>query len=221
MISAIVLAGGKSTRMGKDKAFLEYDPSCFIDRISKEMLKLTNDLIVVIGKKDRLQFELVFGSLGSSLAGNAFRILNDKYELDNPLGGMLTGFEVARNQHASVVACDMPLVNHNVIGFLYNLGSGYECAVPMWENCDIEPLCAVYDARRSLEAGLSAVKDGKIGPKHLVSYLQKVNYVPVSQLRNLDPELRSLLNINSPKEYEDLLLSLSIRRKPPAVGPNP
>ncbi len=211
MISAILLAGGKSSRMGRDKAFLEYDPGSFIYRIASEMLKISDDLMVVIGKKDKTQFEHALEGLKGDGPEDAFdqrlRILNDQYDLQNPLGGMLTGFVNARNRYAAIVGCDMPLIKSSVFEYLYSHVFGYDCCIPInEENHNVEPLCSVYNVKRSIEASFLAIEDGKVGPKHFVSYLSRVNYVPISKIRAIDPNLDSIVNINYPREYAELLL---------------
>lgn len=210
MISAILLAGGKSKRMGRDKAFLEIGQNQFVYRIARELLRVSDDLMVVIGRKDQSQFQQKFDELRfEGHDPTHIRILNDQVDLENPLAGILTGFENARHGLAAVVACDMPLISSNVIKSLRRKVEGFDCAVPIWEDYNIEPLCGVYGVRNSIAAANLAIQDGKIGPKHMVSYIQKVSYVPVSSLRFLDPNLESLRNINYPNEYEELLLSLS------------
>lgn len=205
MISAILLAGGKSSRMGKDKAFLKLGQE-FVYRIANEMLKVSSDLIVVIGKKEKEPFEAVFKNLefdGHDPA--SVRILNDEYDLQNPVGGILTGLENAKYEYAAIVGCDMPLLNSQVINLLSREANGYDCAVPVREGGETEPLCGVYAARQTIDAGLLAISDNLIGPKHLLSYIPQVNYVKVSALHCIDPNLDSLLNINYPSDYEALL----------------
>ena len=216
MISAILLAGGKSSRMGRDKAFLEFEPASFVYRIANEMLKISDDLMVVIGRKDAGQFERELAPLRDFSSGSMFnqrlRILNDEYDLQNPLGGMLTGFQNARNRYAAIVGCDMPLIRSAVFEYLYSHVFGYDCCIPInEENNNVEPLCSVYNVRRSIEASHLAIEDGKVGPKHFVSYLSQINYVPISRIRAIDPNLDSIVNINYPREYEELLLNKRVR----------
>jgi len=217
MISAILLAGGKSLRMGRDKAFLEYDLASFVYRIASEMLKISDDLMVVIGKKDKIQFERALEGLKGDGAeyslDKRLRILNDQYDLQNPLGGMLTGFVNARNHYTAIVGCDMPLIKSNVFEYLYSHIFGYDCCIPInEENQNVEPLCSVYNVKRSIQASLLAIEDGKVGPKHFVSYLSRVYYVPISKIRVIDPNLDSIVNINYPMEYEELLLRQRTRK---------
>jgi molybdopterin-guanine dinucleotide biosynthesis protein A len=200
--------------MGTDKAFLEFGQNQFIYRIARELLRVSDDLVVVIGRKDKSHFQQIFDEL--KLEGHdpsQVRLLNDNYTFENPLSGILTGFESAKHEVAVVVACDMPLISSNVLKSLRRQIEGFDCVVPIWEDYNIEPLCGVYNIKNSIEAAKLAIEDGKVGPKHMVSYIQKVNYVPVSSLRLLDPNLESLMNINYPREYEELVLSLSRQRE--------
>ncbi len=196
--------------MGRDKAFLELGPNAFVYRIARELLRVSDDLMVVIGRKEKDQFQQTFEEL--KLEGHdpsRVRVLNDQYDFENPLAGILTGFANARHEYSAVVGCDMPLINSSIIKSLGNHAEGFDCAVPIWENYTIEPLCGVYHVRHSIEASTLAIMDGKVGPKHMVSYIPRANYVPVSLLRLLDPNLDSLMNINYPREYQELLRSLS------------
>jgi molybdopterin-guanine dinucleotide biosynthesis protein A len=101
----------------------------------------------------------------------------------------------------------MPLIKSSVFEYLYSHIFGYDCCIPInEENHNVEPLCSVYNVKRSIEASFLAIEDGKVGPKHFVSYLSRVNYVPISKIRAIDPNLDSIVNINYPREYEELLL---------------
>lgn len=200
--------------MGKDKAFLKLGQDRFVYRIARELLRVSDDLMVVIGRKEPNQFLGSFDDL--RLEGNNLsnvRILNDQFEFENPLAGVLTGFANAKNDYAAVVACDMPLINSAVVKSLGRYAEKFDCAVPIWEDYNIEPLCGVYKVKASVEAATLAIQDGKVGPKHMVSYIPRVNYVPVTLLQLLDPRLDSLRNINNPIEYEELVLYLAQQRE--------
>ena len=193
-LSVVILAGGKSKRMGYDKAFLTYKGRQFISIISEKMLEVSSDVIVANGTKDPSNFE-------SSL-DKGIRILNDNQSLMNPMGGILSALARTRHDYAAIVACDSPLVRTEVIRFLFEQARNRDAAVPIWEDgFRIEPLCAVYDAKEAMRAGMAALEDGKLGPKHMVSYLRDVNYLAMSKVRTYDPELASFLNVNTQDDY--------------------
>ena len=194
-----ILAGGQSQRMGTDKAFLEYKGSSFIQIISNEMLKISNDVLVIIGTKDSSPFEKVLDP--------SVRIFNDEYRIGNPMGGMLSATKYAKNEYSAFLACDTPLVKNRLVKYLYDLSLGHSAAIPGTKRNDCEPLCAVYNIQAVKDAGLEALKRNKIGCKNLISFLSDVVYVNVEELRHFDPKLDSFLNINSQKDLDSLRLS--------------
>ena len=213
MMSVIILAGGRSRRMGSDKAFLLYRGRPFVSIIAQEMSKISNEIIVPIGKKDRREFE-------SILRDDHTLIINDEYDFGTPMSGMLTAFNYITNQYAAVVACDLPLVKSEVISLLYSRASNHSGAVPKWpengkprvrdDESRIEPLCAVYNVSQARQATWEALKTGTVGCRHMVSLLADVRYVDVTELEVLDEALDSLTNINTIDDY--FLLALRKNR---------
>lgn len=203
-MSAIILAGGRSRRMGSDKAFLLYKGHPFVSIVAQEMSKISNEIIVPIGKKDRREFE-------SILRDDHTLIINDEYDLGTPLSGMLTALNYVTNQYAAVVACDLPLVKSEVVSLLYRRASNHSGAVPKWpenrklrvrdDESRIEPLCAVYNVSQARQASWEALKRGTVGCRHMLSLLVDVCYVNVTELEALDDELDSLTNINTLDDY--------------------
>lgn len=202
--SAIILAGGKGNRMGTEKAFLRYNGSTFIELIAEEMHRVSNDVLILIGTKCKAPFESLLGS-------NRVRIISDTYFLDNPLGGLLSALDHISSEYFAVVACDSPLVKAKVVRYLFDAAQGHSASVPIWDEQDrmsMEPLCAVYNTEESKRAIFEVIGEPRTGPKRMVMHLRDVRYVPVSELRPLDPGIDSLLNINTPEDYLAL-----IRRK--------
>ena len=182
--------------MGTDKAFLRYHGTPFVSMITDELLKASSDVMAVIGKKASAEFE--------SVLDPRVAIVKDSYDLENPMGGMLSALPRARNEYVAFLACDTPFVRAEVVRFLHQAALGRSAAVPVWEDGRIEPLCSVYNVRQATEAGLKALDDNRIGCKHLVSHLEGVNYVRVEELRRLDHDLVSLMNVNTRAEFESL-----------------
>jgi molybdenum cofactor guanylyltransferase len=204
--SVIILAGGKSSRMGKDKAFLRLRGRFFISIISEEASKVSDDIIVAIGSKSGRRF--------TNAIPRSARLVSDSYEVGNPVGGILSGLKYARHSYCAVVACDLPLVKHEVLDYLFQRCRGHSAAVPVWENGDLEPLCAVYKISEATAAGAEALGRGKIGPRHMLSFLDDVQYVKVGELRRFDGELRSLLNVNDGDDYKRLRVTLKDAENP-------
>ena len=196
-LSAILLAGGKSTRMGSEKAFLKLIEQPYISIMSKELSKVCDDIVVTVGRKRTGKFE--------SVLSPSVRILKDRQNYGSPVCGISTGLNLVRNPLTAIVACDLPLIKHEIIDFLHRRCIGHSAAVPIWPNGDIEPLCGVYDVEQTKAALVSAhSRFGKIGPRHLINQMEDVCFVPVSQLKAYDKYLGSLVNVNTPKDYSEL-----------------
>ena len=193
-LSVVVLAGGQSSRMGRDKAFLALRGRPFIAMITDEMLKLSDDVLVMIGDKRAEGFRAV-------LDGRV-RVAPDGTFLTNPMGGMLSAFPLLAHGYAAFLACDTPFVRAGVVEYLGRSAMGHDAAVPRWEDGRIEPLCAVYSVAKAKEAGAKALAGSRWGCRELIGFLNDVSYIDVGALRSIDPALVSFRNVNSPEEYD-------------------
>lgn len=204
LLSVAILAGGESRRMGKDKAFLTYRGKRFIETIAQVALKVSDDVMVVIGSKQEGEFRWLASLKNQEEGGVSISLLSDEYRLKNPVGGILTAAQHARHEYMTVLPCDSPLVSPGVIKFLRVHAENHSGAVPVWENGDTEPLCAVYRTSEIGEAIKKALAQNKLGPKHAISFLQDVRFVPVEELRRFDSSLESFRNVNTIEDFESL-----------------
>ena len=194
--SVVILAGGRSLRMQSDKAFLVYRGSSFISRIVAEASRVCENILVVIGEKEKGKFEADLGKRA--------RVVNDAHHPGSPLAGMLTAFDLLKDGYAAVIACDTPLVKGEVLEALRDLAVSHSAAVPLWESGKIEPLCSVYHVGEAREASVKAIEAGRLKCRDMISLLPDVNYVPVAGLRMIDPSLESLINVNTPGDFSAL-----------------
>ncbi|MEM0272525.1 MAG: molybdenum cofactor guanylyltransferase [Thermoprotei archaeon] len=193
---AIVLAGGKSRRMGRDKSLLTYCGKSFIEIVVGRLLRVTDRVVVCVGQKDRRVFQ--------ELLPREVQVLNDKVDFGTPISGALTGFEALDVDYAALVGCDMPLIKEGVLMHIAGQAKGCSAAVPRWPNGEVEPLLAVYRVGETLGAVRQAIRDGKLALKNIFEYLADVRYVSVDSLRGVDAQLESLWNINTPQDYAAL-----------------
>jgi molybdopterin-guanine dinucleotide biosynthesis protein A len=195
-LSAAILAGGNSMRMQEDKAFLKFRDRSFVELIYDEMSKVASDVLVIVSQNGAPRFRRVLGE--------SARIVQDSYSLRNPMGGMLSACSEVKSEHVAFIACDLPLVRSEVVSRLLDRALGHSAAVPRWKNGDLEPLCAVYNVEDTKRAGLKAMEANLIGCRNLISFLSDVVYVSTNELHDVDPDLRSFLNINSKKDLAEL-----------------
>jgi molybdopterin-guanine dinucleotide biosynthesis protein A len=143
--TGVVLAGGKSSRMGRDKALIELDGITLLDR-AVELLRPHAREILVMGDP-------------AKYAPAHATVIADEQPDRGPLGGITTALARARYVRLLVVACDMPELNDRLLGFLKTeLDKGFDAVVP--KNGDrIEPLAAAYH-RHAIEAFQACLKEG-------------------------------------------------------------
>src|ERR1700682_5778225 len=183
--SLVILAGGLSRRMGRDKASLPAGDGTLIEHLARRLAPVVDETIVA-GGSDR-----------PPLAG--VRMVDDLYPGLGPLAGIQAGLRAARSPRVWVVRCDLPDVDPALASLLLGLAGEVDAVVP---RIDSEPqgVCAIYD--RALESridGLLAAGERRV--KMLLA-ASNVRYVTTDELRVVDPELRSFRNINTPADYQ-------------------
>ena len=188
-ISAIILAGGQSRRMGRDKALIDYQGRPIIAHVIDTLRTLSDDVIVVSNRSD------LYGPFGA-------RVVADYNPPCGPLGGIAAGLRAAQHELAVVVACDMPFLNVDLLRWLIDLAAGYDAVVPQTGN-EFEPLHAVY--RRDCYGPI--VQRIEHGERRVISFFADVRLrpVPEPEWRALDPAGRSLINLNTPDDVDTLL----------------
>jgi molybdenum cofactor guanylyltransferase len=183
--SLVILAGGLSRRMGRDKAALPAGDGTLIEHLARRLAPVADETIVAGGSMRPL-FE-------------GARFVPDRDPGLGPLAGMLAGFTAARQPVVWVVGCDLPDVEPALGGLLRALAGDYDAVVPRLDH-EPEGVCALY--ARELAPRIDALLDA--GERSIKSLLDRstVRYVTSEELRAVDPELRSFRNINTPAEYE-------------------
>jgi len=183
MISAAVLAGGESRRLGFPKALLRLGSGRTLleDTVGK-LRRLSDDVVVVANEPS-------FDVAGARRVG-------DLVPGAASLGGIYTAIARARHERVIVVGCDMPFLSASLLAYLASLSSGIDVVAPRIDGYP-EPLHAVY-GRGCLPAIEPRLKAGQL--KIIGFYADaRVRYVDEPELRRLDPELRSFRNVNTPE----------------------
>ena len=193
--SAIILAGGFSHRFGQDKGLLQLANKPLIEYVLDAISTLVDEKMVVASSK--VQAENYAKVLGSD-----FNVLIDVDDVQSPLVGALTGFKEAHGRYALLLSCDTPFVSNDVISLLFELCINRYAVIPRWPNGYIEPLQAVYCTKLALEAAKNALSEGKLNLRSMVDKLRGVRYVSTLVLQQLDPDLRTFINVNTPLDLK-------------------
>ena len=193
--SAIVLAGGVSSRFGQDKGILKIANKPLIKYVIDAVNPVVDETIVVTNSQDRI-------TEYAKVVATDVRFAIDSCESKGPLIGALTGFGSAHGKYALLLPFDTPFVSREVVSLLFVLCLGKAAAIPRWPNEQIEPLHAVYQTKLALEAAKSAVSEGKLTMRAMIEKLRGVRYVSTLVIQQLDPDFKTFFNINTPLDLK-------------------
>ena len=188
--SAIVLAGGFSSRFGQDKGVLEIANKSLIRHIVDAVSPVVNETIIVANSRERV-------TKYAKAMNKGVQFVVDVCESQSPLIGALTGFGVAHGKYSLLLPFDTPFVSKEVLSLLFELCLDRAAVIPRWPNGYIEPLHAIYQTDSALKAAKIAVAEGKLNVRAIIEKLRRVRYVSTLVIQQLDPELRTFFNINT------------------------
>ena len=199
MISALIVSGGRSVRVGQDKKFLEIDGRSFIERAVDVAREFADEIIVVVGSKEQME-----NTTAQEIEG--IEIVVDAKENLGPVMGLLTGMYVAKGEWAVVLPTDAPMMNAEIFKHMLDRKEGYDAVVPV-DGEHLEPMHAVYKRDVMMEACTWALEvEGEKASLHrIVEGLGKVNYIPVEDFKEYDRGLLTFYNVNTPEDLEEIL----------------
>jgi molybdopterin-guanine dinucleotide biosynthesis protein A len=204
--SAVILAGGFSSRFGQDKGLLQLANKPLIRHVLNAVNGIVDEKLVIVSSKDQAKaYSIVTDSCAN--------VLVDIAEVHGALAGALTGFEEAQGEYSLLLPCDTPLVSRDILLLLLELCINKNAAIPRWPNCYVEPLQAVYRTKPALEAARNALWEGKLNVQAMVDKLRDVRYVSTLVLEQLDPQLNTFFNINTPVDLRRAELMLKRAEK--------
>lgn len=187
-VTGILLAGGRSRRMGKDKRLLFVGDHTLLERSLAVLQDVFQSVSIVIGD-DSTKIEA------------RVPVWRDLIPNRGSLGGIYTGLKLARTPHIFVVACDMPFIRPIVIQYLVSLKNDVDVVIPCSE-FGPQPTHALYSGR-CLPVIEKMVQSGRLSIKDIVNEASlRVRWVQQAEMSNLDPEGRSFFNVNTPEELE-------------------
>ena len=207
IISVVVLAGGPSSRMSRGpKALIQLCGRPMISYVLDVARSLSGDVVVVAGSEE--QARALEGAVGDA------RLIVDEPGLGPkcPLLGLITGLKAVKGDVALALACDMPLVSAKVLSFLAEVLSYMNATVPRWPNGYVEPLHAAYRVSAALRAGEELLRaGGPVDMRSFLSTLGRVRYISTEVLKELDPALATLMNVNTPTDLRRAEMALRAR----------
>jgi molybdopterin-guanine dinucleotide biosynthesis protein A len=187
-VTGVILAGGKSSRFGSNKAFADVNGRHLIMRVIEIMGSVFEELILITNDPGE------YSSLGIAMHEDLIRGLG-------PLGGIYTGLESMAERSGFFVACDMPFLNEGLIRHIAEMNAGgYDAVIPRigWK---MEPLHSLY-SKTCIPAIRGLIDSGECMINKFYQAI-RTRFVYEEEIKQYDPLLRSFFNINRPGELTD------------------
>ena len=186
-LTAIILAGGESSRIGsdQDKAILKLNGKRLIDIVISKLKHIVEDNIIIVGPPEKHP--------------SCKQVVPDLFNQKGLMVGLYSGLKASTSQYNLVVGCDMPFLKVELLQYIEGKIDSNHIIIPRYAKSYIEPLCAIYSKdcleimKRNIEAGILSIR--KVFP-----YL-KVKYIEEKEIKSVDPELNSFFNINYKEDF--------------------
>lgn len=188
-VNAYILSGGKSARMGENKAFLTLNNKKFIDIIYKELSFFFKDVFVVTKK----EYDYLY---------KGYRVIYDICEEQSPVVGILTALTHCNSRFAFIKSCDNPLFSIDLIKRMIDLAEGYDVVIPFL-NDGYHPLFGVY-SKKCIDIINRQIKKNNFKVIDFLSFLD-VYLIREEEAVKYDKNLISFFNINTKKDYESFI----------------
>ena len=185
-VTGVVLAGGKSSRYGNNKAFVEVHGIPLIERALNAMHSIFHRVIIITNTPDKYSYL-------------NFPMYQDIIKGLGPLGGIYTGLKMIRDNAGFFVACDMPFLNQELIRYIVEIKADFDVVVPRISG-KIEALHSLY--AKKCRSRIERLINSEI--YQIIRFFPEVSvrYVNEDEVRRVDPDLRSFFNINRPDELK-------------------
>ncbi len=186
-ITAIILAGGKSSRIGsdQDKAILKLNGKRLIDIVISKLKHIAGDNIIIVGPPEKYP--------------SYKQVVPDLFNPKGLLVGLYSGLKSSASRYNLVVGCDMPFLKVELLQYMRDKIGSKDIIIPRYAKNYIEPLCAIYSKdclsvmEKNIEAGILSIR-------RIFPYL-KVKYIEEKEIKRVDPELDSFFNINYKEDF--------------------
>jgi len=188
-MTSIVLAGGKSLRLGRSKCLETINGKSLIERVI-ERLKAVSSRILIVTSQEQLDLPATCEA----------EVVVDFYPGKGPLGGIYTGLLASDSSHTLAVACDMPFLNIELLRYIIELSPGFDAVIPRLEEGKIEPLHAIY-SKNCLDNMKTQLEHNQLEISRFLNTV-RVRYIEQAECRRLDPQLLTFFNINSQSDLD-------------------
>ena len=195
MKSIIILCGGRSRRMGKDKGSLILNGKPMVLHVLDTVKDTADEIILVL--RDQEQIEKYKPILKEE--NTPIKIVVDEIKDQGPLVGILTGLSQINSEYAQILPCDSPFISKEFVLKMFEIAENeeFDAIVPIWDDGHIEPLHSIY-RKNVVDTIRDLIKNEKRNVRSLIDHLN-VKYIDVGEL---DESTMSFRNLNTINDYE-------------------
>ena len=192
-MTAIILAGGKNTRMqGQDKAFLEIKGKAITEILIEKFRPLASDIIVVTNSPRKYKNLNV-------------KLVKDECPDKGPLMGICSGLKASSSGYNFITACDTPFIKESLIRFMMQNADGWDIMIPVAGD-KFHPLCGVY-SKNCISVMEETLEQGNLRIRDIFPRL-KTRFISEKEIADFDKGFLSFMNINT---MEDLIRAEEIQ----------
>ena len=188
-MTSIILAGGKSSRLGQSKALQVIGGKSLIQWVVDRLAILSTEIIIATAHGEAIPCS----------SAVKIRTVADIYPGKGPLGGIYSGLIASSSPRAIIVGCDTPFLSVGLLEHMTQICSTFDAVVPRIKN-KVESLCAVY-SKSCLAPIQELLQQNELGISKLFSMVN-VKYIEEDDINSFDPEHLSFFNINSQDDLE-------------------
>ncbi len=186
-ITGVILSGGKSSRMGQNKALLKLGEERAIERVARQMKSLFSEVLLITNQPTEYKFL-------------ALPTFPDLYNNCGPLGGIHSALVHAQTSKVFIISCDMPMMTAEIIDAILNFPSIRPIVVPVTEGL-VQQICGIYS-----KACLPVLEQMLKGKKYKVMNLLDEMGAEIIEMNKLLPNYNSnsFFNMNLPEDYQKI-----------------
>ena len=182
--TGIILAGGKSSRMGRDKALLKYDGKSFLEHCADTLAPVCDEVLI---------------SANHSYPDIGLKVVYDIYDNKGPIGGIYAGMQIAVHDNIICLSVDSPLVTSQFLQWMLDAQTGTK-SLFVKENDLYHPLIAIY-RKGDENALLNSIQNNEL---RMSSLIEKLNHTHINAEDFPDYHPSLLKNINTREEYNKI-----------------
>jgi molybdopterin-guanine dinucleotide biosynthesis protein A len=189
-ISAVILAGGKSLRLGHDKITEKVGNATLLQKVISRIDSLSKDIFIVTAEEK---------SFKEFADNKKLKTVADIFPGRGSLGGIYTGLVKSESFYNLVIAADMPFLNRELLAYMTEVADGFDFVIPKIGTF-FEPLHAIY-SKNCVTPIETMIRKNRRVIIELFDFV-KVRYVEAEEIDRFDPEHLSFFNINTVEDLE-------------------